>query len=149
RRRARTHGGFGMTRGLEFQPSARADGGRAAEPLAGRRILLTRSAEDSAAWAAELERLGAVPVVLPCITTEPIDTPELRAALAAAVAAADWLVVTSRRGAAAAAELLGAAPRPATLRVAAVGQATGEVAAERLGRVDAVGTGTAAELAAL
>jgi len=78
----------------------------AAKRLAGARVLITRSEDDSAEWAEELERRGARPVLLPCIRSEPIDTPELRAALSKAVASADWLVLTSRRGAEACARLL-------------------------------------------
>ena len=69
-----------------------------AKRLEGARVLITRSEDDSAEWAEELERRGARPVLLPCIRSEPIDTPELRAALSEAVAGADWLVLTSRRG---------------------------------------------------
>src|SRR5262252_6758671 len=139
--------------------------------LAGARVLLTRSEDDCAEWAEELERRGARPVLLPCIRSEPIDTPELRAALSAAVADADWLVLTSRRGVEACARLLapreaahggGAAPTsqarggaliatvalPARTRVATVGAATADEARERLGRADLVGGGNAAALGA-
>ena len=75
--------------------------------LVGRRVLLTRSEEDCAAWAEEFERRGAQPVLLPCIHTEGIDTPELRRALDAAVDTADWLAFTSRRGVEAFAKLRG------------------------------------------
>lgn len=68
------------------------------ERLAGRRILLTRSEEDSAAWARALERIGAVPVTLPCIDAEPIGDDTLGRALREAARDADWLVFTSRRG---------------------------------------------------
>ena len=38
--------------------------------LAGRRVLLTREEEDCAAWAAEIEGFGAVPVIsLWCVDT--------------------------------------------------------------------------------
>ncbi len=87
----------------------------AANRLAGARVLITRSEDDCAEWAEELERRGARPVLLPCISSEPIDTPELRAALSEAVADADWLVLTSRRGVEACARLL-AQPRAALAR---------------------------------
>jgi uroporphyrinogen-III synthase len=143
----------------------------AAKRLAGTRVLITRAADDCAEWAEELERRGARPVLLPCIRSEPIDTPELRAALGAAVAGADWLVLTSRRGVEACARLL--APRESSkrgdgsaasqahgtargatvalsagTRVATVGAATAEEARERLGRADLVGGGNAAALGA-
>lgn len=83
--------------------------------LAGRRVLLTREEEDCAAWAAEIEGFGAVPVILPCIECRDVDTPELRARLAAELAEARWIAFTSRRGVAACARLgggAGEAPRP-------------------------------------
>ena len=83
--------------------------------LAGRRVLLTREAADCAAWAAEIERLGAVPVILPCIERHDLDTPDLRARLAAELPRVRWAAFTSRRGVAALARLRGGAgqgPRP-------------------------------------
>src|SRR5690606_15371489 len=111
------------------------------------RVLLTRSAEDSAAWADALERLGAVPVTLPCIDAAPLGDAALADALRAAADAADWLVFTSRRGVEAFVRLAGAdAGRGA--RIAAVGPATAEAAERALGRVDLVGErGTAESLA--
>ena len=73
--------------------------------LAGRRVLLTREEEDCAAWAAEIEGLGAVPVIFPCIECRDIDTPELRARLARELSRARWVAFTSRRGVAAFARL--------------------------------------------
>src|SRR5262245_36126476 len=78
----------------------------AVKRLAGARVLLTRSEDDCAEWAEELERRGVRPVLLPCIRSEPIDTPELRAGLKLALADADWLVLTSRRGVESCARLL-------------------------------------------
>ena len=145
--------------------------------LAGRRVLLTREEEDCAAWAAEIEGLGAVPVIFPCIECRDIDTPELRARLARELSRARWVAFTSRRGVAAFARLRGGSGRdterdpgqgpgpspgpgagpdalPDGLRVAAVGPATARAAAAAFGRVDlagaaaeAGGAGTAASLA--
>ena len=91
--------------------------------LAGRRVLLTRSEEDCAAWAAEFERRGARAVLLPCIHTEALDSPELRRSLEEALATADWLAFTSRRGVEAYAGLrAGTTPLvPSRCRVAVVG----------------------------
>jgi uroporphyrinogen III methyltransferase / synthase len=115
--------------------------------LRGQRVIVTRSADDCGAWVAELKRRGATALVLPCITTEVIDTPAVRAALATAGAATDWLVFTSRRGVAAFATLH-PQPLPRATRLAAVGDATATEARERLGRIDHVGAGgTAAALA--
>ena len=113
----------------------------------GRRVLLTRSEEDCAEWAAAFERHGVGTTALPCIRCEPISAPATRAALAAAVPKADWLVLTSRRGVAAFAALDPPA-LPARCGVAVVGITTAEAAKAELGRVDLVGGGTAAALAA-
>ncbi len=119
----------------------------AAAPLAGQRVLLTRSAEDCAEWAAQLAERGAATVALPCIRCERIDTPALRNALAAALPTADWLAFTSRRGVEAFATLVDSSV-PARGRIAVVGQATAAAARDRLGRVDLIGRGgTAAALA--
>lgn len=163
-------------------PHLRPDGGRLRRtvnapdpvtPLAGRRILLTRDEEDCAAWAAEIEGFGAVPLVFPCIVCRDIDTPELRTRLAAELPRAQWLAFTSRRGAASFARLrgerarggapggvLGGAPSAAAdaappdvlpdgVRVAAVGPATARAAAAAFGRTDLAGgpSGTARSLA--
>ena len=110
-----------------------------------RRVLLTRSEEDNAEWAQKLAERGAEPVALPCIYCEPIDTPALRAGVAAAAANADWLAFTSRRGVDAFASLHPA--MPARAHVAVVGAATATAARARLGRVDLIGRdGTAASL---
>jgi uroporphyrinogen-III synthase len=114
--------------------------------LSGKRILITRSADDCAEWAEKLTQYGATTVSLPCITADIIDTPELRARLAAAVIEADWLVFTSRRGVEAFSTLYAGVLGNA--RVAAVGAVTGEAARERLGRIDLIGRGGAARLAA-
>jgi uroporphyrinogen-III synthase len=114
--------------------------------LAGRRILLTRSADACAEWAEQLTQLGATPLALPCIDTATIDTPELRARLAAAVPQADWLVFTSRRGVEAFTTLHEGSIGRA--RVATVGPITGEAAHKRLGRNDLVGRGGTAGLLA-
>lgn len=110
-------------------------------------VLITRSAEDCAAWADELTARGAKVVVLPCIATEAIDTPALRTA-ARAAAEADWWVFTSRRGVEAFAALSPARPTART-RIAAVGEATAETAKACFGRADLLGAdGTARGLAA-
>ena len=113
-----------------------------------RRVLLTRSEEDCAEWAARFAQHGAEAVSLPCIRTELIASDARKAELAAALPSADWLVFTSRRGVEAFAALATSAPKP-QCRVAVVGAATAESARAALGRVDLVGAGgTAAALAA-
>ena len=116
------------------------------KPAQRKRVLLTRSEEDCAEWAARLAQHGADAVALPCIRCEPIAhaKPDLDAALQNA----DWLVFTSRRGVEAFAASAATAPRP-QCRVAGVGAATAEAAKAALGRADVVGAGgTAASLAA-
>lgn len=96
--------------------------------------------------------MGAVPVVFPCIECRDIDTPELRARLAAELPLARWIVLTSRRGAAALAKLRGTErplPIPEAVNVAVVGPATAQAAVGAFGRVDLAGgaDGTAGSLA--
>lgn len=113
--------------------------------LDGRKILLTRSAEDAREWADAFTAEGAEPIVFPCIRTERIDDAALTARLAGALARADWLIFTSRRGIEAIADRIEAALGP-SVRLAAVGDATAELLRDRFGRVDHVGPGTAAGL---
>jgi uroporphyrinogen III methyltransferase/synthase len=114
--------------------------------MPGQRVVLTRSREDCEAWAERLSARGLTPIRYPCIACEFIDTPGLRAALNAAGAHADWLLVTARRGVEAAERLLDAGVGPAT-KIGVVGEATAHAAGEAFGRVDLVGAGTAAALA--
>ena len=115
--------------------------------LTGRKLLLTRSADDSAEWASALTAEGATPIVFPCVRSEPLGDAALAGRLAAAIARADWLVCTSRRGVDRVAELAGTA-LPATVKLAAVGQATAQRFREHCGRCDLAGAGTAAALGA-
>jgi uroporphyrinogen-III synthase len=113
---------------------------------AGRTVLITRSAEDCEAWAADLSRRGARPLVFPCIGCEPIRDPATEASLREGLRGADWLALTSARGAEAVAGL--AAELPLRLPVAVVGDKTAAAARELLGRVDLVAAaGTARSLA--
>jgi len=70
-------------------------------------VLVTRSARDAGRWATRLAALGAEPVILPCLTSEPIADDATSRALLEALNGAAWLVVTSVRGCEAAAALLG------------------------------------------
>lgn len=118
-----------------------------ATALSGRSVLVTRSEEDCAEWVGRLAARGAHALALPCIHAETLDTPTLRAMLATATAAADWIAFTSRRGVEAFAAL-GAAP-PAHAKIAVVGTGTAAAAEQRLGRVDLIGRGgTSAALGA-
>lgn len=110
-------------------------------PLAGRRIVLTRTPEDAAAWAGPLTAVGAFVTNLPCIRTETVDDTGTRDALEVALATADWLILTSRRGVDALTALLPALQLQPRTRIAVVGAATAATAEAALGRVDHVGTG--------
>jgi uroporphyrinogen-III synthase len=117
-------------------------------PIAGRRVLVTRSARDAGRWATRLAALGAEPVILPCLTSEPIADGATGRALLDALDSAAWLVVTSVKGCEAAAALLGDVTLPAGVRVAAVGPVTAAAATAHLGRIDLVPrAGTASGLA--
>ena len=123
--------------------------------VTGQRVLITRAAEDCAAWASRLADAGAVPLMLPCIECHPIHDPAVEARLAAALPNTDWLVLTSRRGAEALNELIAAIQWSASdkqamaaVRIAVVGPATAARATSLPGDVELVApTGTARSLA--
>jgi len=113
--------------------------------LAGKRVLLTRAAEDNAAWARGLAAAGAHPLDFPCLLFE-VDRDSAEP-LARALAGADWVALTSRRAVRALAELA-PPPWPADPRLACVGTLTGAAAEELLGPVELVAPGgTARSLA--
>ena len=64
------------------------------QPLAHKRILVTRSPEQADALCARLDTLGAIPIRFPAIQFEPLPAPELDDALAR-LDTYDWLVFTS------------------------------------------------------
>ena len=98
----------------------------AASPLAGRRVVVTRSSSQAGSLAGLLEARGAVPVVVPLVEQLPV--PDGVAQLAALRPDAfDWLVVSSPNGAQAYADVH-AAIAPA--RVAAVGATTAAALAD-------------------
>lgn len=103
--------------------------GAGARPLTGIRVLVPRGPEDGATIAAHVRSLGGDPVLVPLLTTEPLEK-DLAASFTAAVArwnagAYDWCAVTSARGAEAFVAA-GAMPERGG-RIAAVGPATAEV----------------------
>ena len=118
----------------------------------GQRVLITRAAEDCAAWASRLADVGAVPLILPCIECRPIRDPSVETRLAAALPKTDWLVLTSRRGAEALGQLIARIDwtptdeaAMATIRIAAVGPATEAAAASLPGQVELVAPGGTAK----
>jgi uroporphyrinogen-III synthase len=101
-------------------------------PLDGKRVLVTRAAEDSAELLALLRARGAQPALLPCIAFE--DGPDAPR-VAEAVARAELVIVSSPH---AARRLAALVPELGRARLAAVGEATaralpGEARAPRTG----------------
>jgi len=93
--------------------------------LTGRRVVVTRAADQADDLAALLAAVGAVPVVVPLIEiiTEPHGAAQLAAARPETF---DWLVVTSPNGAQ---HYLAAHPQAVPARAAAVGSTTAAVLA--------------------
>lgn len=106
----------------------------AAQPLAGRRIAITRPAGQSAELTAQLRALGAEPIACPAIAIAPPDDFAPLDAAIARLPSYNWLIVTSANGAHA---LLGrmaalhadVAPLQ-TLTIGAIGPATAAALAE-------------------
>jgi uroporphyrinogen-III synthase len=109
-------------------------------PLSGKRVVVTQAAHQAPELMTLLENCGAQPLSYPCIAIEPpSDTTELDAALTGlANGEYDWLVLTSANTVLVLAQrcnALGLTPAALTqARLAAVGEATSEVALEYLGR---------------
>ncbi len=90
-------------------------------PLAGRRVVITRAADQAGSTADLVSSFDALPVVVPLI--EVVDEPDGMARLAALdLVDLDWVVATSPNGAQRVSPLL--VPSVGTPRVAAVGAAT-------------------------
>jgi uroporphyrinogen-III synthase len=101
------------------------------QPLAGRRVVVTRPRAQAAGLADKLAAAGAQPILFPTIEIALAeDAAPLQAALRR-LDEYDWLVFTSANGVAAVRARLGGA-LPAALRVAAVGPATAR-ALEKIG----------------
>ncbi len=103
--------------------------------LAGRRIVVTRAAEQANDLAALLQEVGAVPVVIPLIeiVTDVTEVARLAdlAGLAdkagGAFASFDWLIVTSPNGAEHVVDVVNAVNRPLECCVGAIGATTAQV----------------------
>jgi uroporphyrinogen III methyltransferase/synthase len=102
-------------------------------PLFGRRVVITRSREQSPQLAAALRAAGAEVIEVPTIRIAPPDGggAALAAAAAALPAAADWVVLTSTNAVQALFASLHDARDLGGVRVAAVGAATAEALAAR------------------
>jgi uroporphyrinogen-III synthase len=103
------------------------------EPLAGRRILVTRGSSDP--LTERLRVLGATVIEVPTIRIAPAEDPAPLDAALEGVQGYDWIVFTSGNAVQAVADRLSALGRklPPTLRVAAVGPATTARCREILG----------------
>jgi len=135
------------------------------KPLAGKRVVVTRAVEQSAALVAALERLGAEVLLMPTVEfAPPQNSSELDAAMAH-FSNFDWILFTSQNAVRFFAKRLAEhsstqgrfeqsmEPRAAGLRTAAVGPGTAEAANKEGFRVDYVaknhtGESLARELAA-
>ena len=96
--------------------------------IAGRRIVVTRAAEQADELAALLQAVGAIPVVIPLIeiVTDDAEAERLPGIANDHTTSFDWLIATSPNGAEHVVEAFaGASPTPT--RVAAIGGATAEV----------------------
>jgi uroporphyrinogen III methyltransferase/synthase len=111
-------------------------------PLLGRRIVVTRAAEEGTKLAARLERLGAEAVAAPTIELEDVAPPAALDAALAALETFDWVVFTSAHGVAVFFARLYASGadvrRLGNARLAAIGSATANALANRGLRVDLV-----------
>ncbi len=105
--------------------------------VAGMKVLITREAEDADRWASRLTGLGALTVVMPCLHCENITDPSVATLLQASVEISGWLVLSSRRGAVAAARMLNGTLTSRT-KIAAIGPATARAAKEAFNRCDLV-----------
>ncbi len=111
-------------------------------PLEGKRVVVTRAAEQAKDFVAELERLGAEVMVMPMVSSaDPEDCLPLDGALRA-LASFDWIVFTSQNAVRYFAKRCGAlgieriAPSTTKAKVAAVGPATAQAAQQEGIRVD-------------
>lgn len=115
--------------------------------LRGQTLLLTRADEDGADWEERIRDQGGRVVRMACIECEILREPTVVQLLSDGLQSANWLALTSSRGAEAVA-ILHTDPLPADLRIAAVGRSTAEAIQEHLRRTpDTVTTGTGADLA--
>jgi uroporphyrinogen-III synthase len=103
-------------------------------PLAGRRVLVTRSTEQSAGLAERLRARGAEVVLVPMVRTSAPDDPRPFHDALRSLGGSDWLLLTSANAVHALADAIrpAGAGLPATLRLASAGPATTEAIRSRL-----------------
>jgi uroporphyrinogen III methyltransferase/synthase len=111
-------------------------------PLLGRRIVVTRAAEQAAELVARLERLGAEAMAAPTIELEDVTPPTALDAALAALESFEWIVFTSAHGVAVFFARLYASGadvrRLGHARLAAIGPATARALGDRGLRADLV-----------
>lgn len=109
-------------------------------PLAGRRIAITRPAEQSDELARGIRALGGEPVLRPAIAIMPSADPQALDAALASLARYAWVAVTSANAARALGERLaaGGLALPDGVRIAAVGPATAAALARHVRAPDLV-----------
>lgn len=100
----------------------------ASQPLAGRRIIVTRPRHQAESLNQALSELGAEVVLAPAIRIEPPADPALLTQAAAAADAFDWIVFTSVNGVDAFFDHVDTTPRA---ELAAIGPATADALTER------------------
>lgn len=111
------------------------------QPLANRRILVTRGASQAAKLSEGLRALGAVPVEVPVIEIRPPESNEPLDSALRDLSSYDWLIFTSTNSVQVFGERaasLGIIARPTRLQVAAVGAATAQSARDSGMNVDLV-----------
>ena len=113
-----------------------------AQPLFGKRVLVTRPAHQADDVAVRLWEAGAEPILAPAIAIGPPDDPAPARDAVARVRDYDWIVFTSRNGVEACFDRLGELGRDARafgdVKIAAIGPKTAAALAARGIRVDLV-----------
>ena len=136
-RQVLAQGGAALLGLAELAPESDRDG-----PLAGRRIVVTRAAEQAGDLSDALAAAGAQPIEIPAIRIEPLADADSLAALDAAIAALGtyaWLIFTSANAVQVFCDRAGDSLRlPDGVRVAAVGTATAAALRTRGLRADFV-----------
>ncbi len=97
---------------------------RGAQPLHGRRVVVTRPRDQVGPLAEELGRLGATVLAVPFVEIAPLDDATALDAALARLESYDWVVLTSANGVAAVRDRLAGNSLPDATRVAAVGPVT-------------------------
>ena len=112
-----------------------------AMPLFGKRVLVTRTRRQASALSARLTALGAMPLEVPTVEIEPVDSPRVREAVRR-LSNYDWITFTSANAVGVLFERLVDSGRDARAlggtRVAAIGPATAAALARNGVRADTV-----------